>query len=165
MKKWDFSIKSSIVFDTQNAVLGFDVNSAYPLPICRFTDLNSDCMVNNEDLAIIGRYWFRSDCDGNNDFCSGADIDENGSVNFDDFAFLANDWLNNGCQYPCGSEERPFPAADLTRDCIVDVYDLAVIAEEWLNDCNWLNFNCRSGDFDRDGTLNFEDFATFAGQW
>jgi hypothetical protein len=42
---------------------------------------------------------------------------------------------------------------------------LTVFAEEWLNYCDWLNFNCRGGDFDRDGILNFKDFSQFADNW
>jgi hypothetical protein len=166
---WDLDISSTpfdnIVIDTRNALLGFDVAPEYSLSTCQFTDLNGDCGVDMSDLSILNLYWMRTDCSSDNDFCGGADIDKNGSVNFSDFVLLANDWLKNECQYPCGSEKRPYPVADLTHDCCVDIYDLTIVAEEWLNYCDWLNFNCRGGDFDRDGILNFKDFSQFADNW
>jgi len=102
---WDISSApfDNIVIDTRNALLGFDVNSVYPVPGCSFTG--------------------------------------------------------------CGSGINPFIEADLTRDCVVDIYDLEIIAAEWLNACDWLNWNCRGGDFDRDGILNFKDFAGFSRSW
>jgi hypothetical protein len=102
---WDISSTpfDNIVIDTRRGLLGFDVNSAYPVPQCVYAG--------------------------------------------------------------CGSESNPRPAADLTHDCVVNIYDLEILAAEWLNTCNWLNFNCRGGDFDRDGILNFKDFAVFANGW
>jgi hypothetical protein len=164
---WDISSTpfDNIVIDTRNALLGFDVNSVYPLPNCQFTDLNADCIVGMGDLSILSQHWLRTDCNGSNDFCDGADINADGKVNFTDFILFSNEWLSRNCQYPCGSEKHPFSEADLTHDCCVDIYDLAIVVEEWLNSCDWLNFNCRGGDFDRDGILNLKDFSHFADNW
>lgn len=163
MDTWDISSTpfDNIVIDTQKALLGFDVAPEYPVPACRFTDLDGLCSVDMGDLAVFVLNWLRTDCNSADAFCGGADIDKNGSVNFSDYVFLANDWLKEDCQYPCGSEKRPYPVADLTHDCFIDIYDLAVFAEEWLHSCDWLNFNCRDADFDRDGSVNFKDFAVF----
>jgi hypothetical protein len=165
----EFDISSTpfdnIVIDTRRGLLGFDVNSVYPVPMCRFTDLNNDCDVDITDLANFSLYWLAADCNSSNGFCEGADIDRNGKVNYEDYAILADDWQSRKCQYACGSEKRPFADADLTHDCVVDIYDLEIITDEWLNACDWLNFNCRGGDFDRDGILNFKDFAEFAHSW
>ena len=155
----------NIVIDTRNALLGFDVAPEYSLPTCQFTDLNADCRVDTIDFSLFAQHWRRTDCSSDNGFCSGADIDVDGSVNFSDLVLLANDWLKNECQYPCGSEKRPYPVADLTHDCCVDISDLMVFTEEWLNSCDWLNFNCRDADLHRDGILNFKDFATFSANW
>jgi hypothetical protein len=155
----------NIVVDMKNGLLGFDVNSAYPIPVCRFSDLNNDCAVNNIDLQIFGQNWLRSDCNEQNGFCGGADIDESGEVNNVDYVFLANDWGSTICQGKCGSERMPRPVGDLTGDCEVDLLDLHIIAEEWLNSCDWLNFNCRGGDINRDGILNLKDFNQFSQNW
>lgn len=155
----------NIVIDTQNALLGFDVAPEYPLPACQFTDLDGRCGVDTGDLSVFTLNWLRTDCNSGNGFCDGADIDKNGRVDFSDFVYLANDWLKQDCQYPCGSQKRPYPVADLTHDCFVDVYDLAVFAEEWLNFCDWLNFNCRDADLAHDGTVNFKDFTIFSDNW
>ncbi len=167
METWEISSTpfDNLVIDTQNALLGFDVNSVYPLPACRFTDLNNDCRVDTMDLSLFARHWQRTDCSGASGFCSGADIDSDGSVDFSDFVLFTGDWLKNECQYPCGSENNPRPCADLSHDCFVDIYDLAIFAEEWLNLCDWLNFNCRDADLARDGTVNFKDFTIFSNNW
>jgi hypothetical protein len=164
---WDISSTpfDNIVIDTQNALLGFDVAPEYPLPACQFTDLDGRCGVDTGDLSVFTLNWLRTDCNSGNGFCDGADIDKNGRVDFSDYGFLANDWLKGDCQYPCGCEKRPYPVADLTHDCFVDIYDLAVFAEEWLNFCNWLNFNCRDADLARDGIVNFKDFTIFSDNW
>jgi len=167
MATWDISSApfDNIVIDMQNGLLGFDVNSAYPLPVCRFTDFNNDCEVNHADLQVFGQNWLRSDCNEQNGFCGGADIDQSGEVNNVDYVFLASDWGSGVCQSRCGSVRRPKPLGDLTGDCEVDFRDLHIIAEEWLGACNWLNFNCRGGDFDRDGILNLKDFNQFSRNW
>jgi hypothetical protein len=165
----DFNMSSTpfdhIVIDTRRGLLGFDVNSVYPVPVCRFTDLNIDCGVDIKDLAVFGRNWLRMDCGSGNGFCQGADIDKDGKVNFGDYFIFASDWQSRKCQYACGSEKRPYPAADLNHDCVVNITDLEILAAEWLNTCNWLNFNCRGGDYNRDGILNYIDFAVFANGW
>lgn len=167
MATWDMSGTpfDNIVIDTQNALLGFDVNSAYPLPVCQFTDLNNDCIVNEMDLSVLGDNWLATDCNSSNGFCDGSDIDKDGNVNFSDYTILAGDWGDSNCQHPCGSEQRPFPPADLNRDCTVDLYDFDILAAEWLNSCDWLNWNCRGSDFDRNGTVNFEDYQVFSDNW
>jgi hypothetical protein len=164
---WDISSTpfDNIVIDTRRGLLGFDVNSVYPVPSCRFTDLNADCIVDINDLATFSRNWLRTDCSSGNGFCQGADIDKDGKVNFSDYVIFADDWQSRKCQYACGSERKPYPAADLTHDCVVNIYDLEILAAEWLNTCNWLNFNCRGADFGRDGIVNFKDFAVFANGW
>ncbi|MHB0946562.1 MAG: hypothetical protein ACYC3B_05290 [Sedimentisphaerales bacterium] len=167
METWDISSTpfDNIVIDMKNGLLGFDVNPAYPLPVCRFTDLNSDCAVNNTDLQILCQNWLRLDCNEQNGFCGGADIDEGGAVDNGDYVFFANDWGSTVCQSRCGSKRMPRPPGDLTGDCKVDLLDLYIIAAEWLNSCDWLNFNCRGGDFDRDGILNLKDFNRFSQHW
>jgi hypothetical protein len=167
MESWDISSTpfDNIVIDMKNGLLGFDVNPVYPLPVCRFTDFNNDCAVNNADLQILAQNWLRSDCNEQNDFCGGADIDESGEVNNIDYVFLANDWGSTVCQSRCGSKRMPRPLGDLTGDCEVNFRDLNIIAAEWLNSCDWLNFNCRGGDFDRDGILNLKDFSQFSQNW
>jgi hypothetical protein len=46
---------------------------------------------------------------------------------------------------------------DFTGDCVVDIYDLAFLANEWLKP--------GISDLTGDGTVNFTDFAVFASFW
>ena len=145
LETWDISSTpfDNIVIDTRNALLGFDVAPEYSLPTCQFTDLSSDCHVDTIDFSLFAQHWRRTDCSGDNGFCSGADIDADGSVNFSDFVLLMNDWLKNECQHPCGSGKHLFPAADLTRDCHVDTGDLSLFTQHWLRtDCSGSNGFC-----------------------
>ncbi|MHC4132435.1 MAG: BsuPI-related putative proteinase inhibitor [Planctomycetota bacterium] len=50
--------------------------------------------------------------------------------------------------------------ADLTNNWIVDVNDLDVFVNYWLD-----NAQCLPGDLDRSGSVNFSDFAIFADNW
>lgn len=59
----------------------------------------------------------------------------------------------------CGDEDHPWPEGDLDRDCDVDMQDIRILAKEWLNDCNWLNWNCRGADLYSDNIVNFSDYA------
>ena len=97
-----------------------------------------------------------------NNNCFGADIDLSGNVDFIDYSILAGHWRKNQCQWTCGDAEHPWIDGDLTRDCAVDFQDLLMLANEWLNDCDWLNWYCRGADINRSGTVNFNDFADFS---
>jgi len=62
------------------------------------SDLNSDCYVDYEDLAIIAYYWLHTDCiaPGN---CQGADFaPTDGTVDFFDFADFGPEWMQ--CNNP-----------------------------------------------------------------
>lgn len=167
---WDISDTAfdTIVIDMRNGLLGFDVNDVYPLPTCGdaehprpTADITGDCKVNLLDLHALAENWLRDDCNLNNGFCDGADIKENGKIDLVDYAFLAGQWLNSSFSSTCGDPEHPWPEGDLNRDCFVDLKDLHILAREWLNDCDWLNWNCRSADLSPDGTVNFGDYAEF----
>ncbi|MBN2843567.1 MAG: hypothetical protein JXM68_10775 [Sedimentisphaerales bacterium] len=56
--------------------------------------------------------------------------------------------------------------ADFDGNCRVDLLDLAVIAQYWLNDeCQNSWFNCSGVDIDRNGQVDIIDLETLAGQW
>jgi len=62
----------------------------------------------------------------------------------------------------CSDAANPWPQADFNHDCSVDFKDLKILSEEWLEQCDWLNWNCSDTDSDRDGTVELQDFARFA---
>ncbi|MHC4623035.1 MAG: thrombospondin type 3 repeat-containing protein, partial [Planctomycetota bacterium] len=68
-----------------------------------------------------------SDTDGIGDTCecNAANIDGIDPVNFEDFAKLALDWLSSGPGLP----------GDTNRDRNVDNWDLAQVAQHWLETC------------------------------
>jgi len=56
--------------------------------------------------------------------------------------------------------------SDLTNDCYVNLEDLDIIVEYWLDtDCGTFG-NCHGADFEpTDGDVDFEDFSDFAVDW
>ena len=86
---------------------GFDLPEDEILPTCEENlpaalyligwneaDLNSDNIVNLNDLAILSSYWLTSGgCNLDNLCCDGADIFGSDTVNIIDLSLLANEWL------------------------------------------------------------------------
>ena len=115
-------------------------------------DLDIDKDVDSVDLRKFTSYWLNSDCNYP-DWCESADISKNGKVDFNDFALFAENWLepwsgdldvdrdvdlvdlrkftsywlNSDCNYPDWCEK-----ADISKNSMVDFYDFALFAENWL---------------------------------
>jgi hypothetical protein len=93
----------AIVLDTKKGLLGFDVNSIYPLPAPSKSccgdnehpwlkgDLNRDCKTDFMDIRILAEEWL-SLCDPLNWNCRQADFNLDGTTDFRDYAGI----LNNG---------------------------------------------------------------------
>jgi hypothetical protein len=64
-------------------------------------------------------------------------------------------WDSIGLSASCGS--GGYLPADFTHDCVVDINDLAVFAEGWLEP--------NGPDLNDDNNVNFADFAIFANSW
>ncbi|MEN6387000.1 MAG: hypothetical protein ABFD79_17610 [Phycisphaerales bacterium] len=56
-------------------------------------DLNSNCMVNFSDFAIIAIQWLSMDCGIENNFCYGADSEPDNDVDIIDLSVLIEHWL------------------------------------------------------------------------
>lgn len=84
------------------------VNSVVQEPVCTAPvtgDLNGDCMVNMEDLAVVASAWLRSDCEKANEWCSGADVyGPDGLVDLNDFAVLSHHWQDCNLDLTWGCE-------------------------------------------------------------
>lgn len=59
----------------------------------------------------------------------------------------------------CGDINNPWPVGDLNRDCIVDMLDMQLLTDQWLSECDWLNWNCSGADLNFDGTVNNIDLG------
>jgi hypothetical protein len=54
---------------------------------------------------------------------------------------------------------------DLNNDCVVDIRDMKILAQNWLaTDCIGQLW-CNSADTTRNGSVNFRDFAAMAQNW
>jgi hypothetical protein len=54
---------------------------------------------------------------------------------------------------------------DLNHDCAVDLYDLGLLVERWLNDDCLYNGWCYEADLNYDFKVDFEDFTSLADNW
>jgi uncharacterized delta-60 repeat protein len=75
---------------------------ALPPPVkCGGADLNKNGTVNMQDLAILAKYWLRTDCFAFSN-CEGADLEPQGNpdgdVDLKDFDVFADHWLETNCQ-------------------------------------------------------------------
>ncbi|MCD4831271.1 MAG: prolyl oligopeptidase family serine peptidase [Anaerohalosphaeraceae bacterium] len=64
------------------------------LELCLAGDINEDCSVDMNDIAILFFHWLDDDCDCPN-WCEGSDLDQSTDVEFVDFATLCWNWLEN----------------------------------------------------------------------
>lgn len=60
-----------------------------------FSDLVSNSSIDSNDLSALMEQWLDTDCNEENVFCDGADIDHSGAVDFTDFALFSNNWMIN----------------------------------------------------------------------
>lgn len=162
-----------IVLDTQKGLLGFDVYSEYPVPSCGDAehpspvgDITGDCVVNDQDCAILVANYGRSDCGPGNDYCDGADLNTDTNVNVFDLMMMHQHWLETPFGYVCGQVrdegieyENPWAREDINRDCVVDFADVQILLEEWQNGCDALNWQCRGADINGNGMVDFADYS------
>ena len=59
----------------------------------------------------------------------------------------------------CGDVNNPWLQGDLNRDCSVDFLDMEILTSQWLNECDWLNWNCSGADLNFDGTVDNLDYS------
>jgi hypothetical protein len=61
-------------------------------------DLNKDCVVDMEDIAMFARQWMKTNCTAANQYCGGADFSlygvRNGKVDLADLAEVVSEWLD-----------------------------------------------------------------------
>jgi hypothetical protein len=115
--------------------------------VCLKGDLTRDCKVNFEDLSMIAAYWLS--------YNPSIDIYPapygDGIIDYHDFATVTKNWmvyLNlNG---------------DINGDCKIDFEDLRRLANQWLRVCKPGSI---SEDINRDGLVNFADYALFVESW
>lgn len=116
------------------------------------------------------------------------DYDWDIGVDFVDFAYFARDWDSADCVFPFYCD-----GADLDLSGAVDVLDLEIFANNWLETAygywgraelsgdgkvNWVDFtifaeywmsagcgDCGGADFTGEGSVDLADLAVFAAQW
>ena len=115
--------------------------------VCLKGDLTGDSRVNFKDLSMIAAYWLS--------YNPSIDIYPapygDGIIDYWDFAVFAKNWmvyLNlNG---------------DINGDCKIDLEDLSRLTNQWLRICKPGSI---SEDINRDGLINFADYALLAESW
>jgi subtilisin family serine protease len=74
-----------------------DMGYHYPLSSlgarCKFCDIAHDGEIGFADFAAFAFRWFDQSCNGDNDWCDGADFNFDGAVDFRDVAYFGSCWL------------------------------------------------------------------------
>jgi hypothetical protein len=65
----------------------------------------------------------------------------------------------------CGDYKHPFPTGDVNQDCIVDVFDILLLAENWLDVCQGDETDAGIGDIYQDCSVDMLDFAKVSEGW
>ena len=65
----------------------------------------------------------------------------------------------------CGDYKHPFPMADFTQDCIVNLYDFAFFAGYWLDDFSDPESHAYIVDLEVDDTIDLSDLLLVAEEW
>ncbi len=65
----------------------------------------------------------------------------------------------------CGDYKHPYPEGDIDQDCIVDIYDILLLAENWLRICEGEETVAGVGDIYQDCRVDILDFAKVAAGW
>jgi hypothetical protein len=155
----------NVILNSRERLLGFDVFDAYEPPVCGdpnhlpgLGDFNGDCYVDVYDLEVFAGCWLSSAGSWGEE-CGVVDLNSDLTVNLLDWKEFSGAWCDSVFKHVCGDGSNPIVKGDLNRDCETDIEDLLLFAHEWLNDCDWLLFNCRGADENRDGRVDLKDFG------
>ena len=65
----------------------------------------------------------------------------------------------------CGDENHPYPNGDLNKDCNVNIDDIDIFVQYWLNSCTGTDSYCMGADINQSGTVDMSDFSRLAENW
>ena len=65
----------------------------------------------------------------------------------------------------CGDYKHPFPAGDIDKNCLVDLYDLKLLTDYWLFEIIAPEDPADKADLHDDDKVDFKDFALLAQTW
>lgn len=133
--------------------------SAYVLScdVSYCSDLASVGRISFADFAMFASYWL-DDCNSANGFCSGADLDYSGNVDIVDLDLFWQHWNRTTGYEPQYS--------DLINDKTINLGDIETLASHWLDSgCEESNNYCDRADINRDGVVDFTDYALLSGNW
>jgi len=65
----------------------------------------------------------------------------------------------------CGDYKHPFPAGDVTCDCLVNPGDVVMLSKYWLREVTDSNEAAAQADVFKDGWVDFKDFAVVGEDW
>ncbi|MGA2916300.1 MAG: dockerin type I domain-containing protein [Sedimentisphaerales bacterium] len=167
--QWD-CLKTDFYHDT--AYPTYLYFNPYDTPKTVSIDAGSDCV----DLYdTVSQTFLKTDTSGITDFNIPADsavvivlAPAGGTVTIEDNKKLINgvvvDYSTNlsftSCAEITASPQRL--KGDLDGDCLVGMIDLQMFVDKWLSNSSG---QCANADINRDGDINFDDFAIIAADW
>jgi hypothetical protein len=156
---------------------GFQIDNLIIPTLCGYNLVFNNARITVHDIGVFdettGELIILDGIFGSNFLCATMNLDtwDISATPFDRIvidtrnALLGFD-VNDTYSLPtCDDAGMPWPEGDLNRDLSIDFEDLRIFTDEWLNDCSWLNWNCRGADLNLDKIANFGDYAEFANNW
>ena len=150
---------------------GFRVDSLKIPTLCGYNLVFDNPRIAVHDIGVIdektGQYKILEGILGSNFLCATMNL-STWDIRQTPFRYVVLDTQNAILgfdvfdRYPlpdCNDIGMGWHRRDLNRDGRLNSRDLRIFVDEWLNDCDWLNWNCRGADFNDDGRVDFPDFA------
>ena len=135
------------------------IHMAYEVPcdLSYCSDLVSAGRISFPDFAKFATHWL-DDCNSENGFCDGADLDYSGGLDILDFDLFWNQWAQSA------GHERQF--SDLAPDNTINSFDVSIFMGRWLDsDCIQDNNYCDRADINRDGRVDLIDYSLLSNNW
>lgn len=117
---------------TYNDIQVFQVGNC---PAIVASDFDGSGIVDIADLAVLAMYWLRSDCDGLNYYCQGADHVGDGDVDMHDLNVLSYSWLKEGSS-GSGSGIAPMVSITSPSNGAVIAPDTTVVVQADASDAD-----------------------------
>ncbi len=115
-------------------------------------DFDGDFYIGENDLSLLLEYWLEPYFNPGEVNRASPDIDKDGVVTFRDYSLFAGEYLSADPNLLC----------DFDGDSVVDLKDLRIMTEYWLEPYFPDNIPL---DMDEDGYITFKDFSFLAGEW
>ncbi|HBG27401.1 MAG: hypothetical protein A2Y10_19040 [Planctomycetes bacterium GWF2_41_51] len=84
--------QTAIIEQRHNLQFNFPIESSVEIRPYTPADISCDCQINFKDIALLAERWL-DQCNTQNQWCDGVDVNKSESVEFGDLSIIAETWL------------------------------------------------------------------------